>query len=115
MSNSEKAREISMSELCRALESAGIFDPANPDSYQSLKTTEEVCEALNGKMVDIEITVEKGDAEYGDQNRYRFLTPNPKAGIAYKKWCKLHGKDTTSTVGQPVSTPVAQAATKPLF
>lgn len=106
--NNPTAREIAQRELVRAGECAGLFDVNDASSYSKYQDLTSFLEALEGKMIQVEIKVEKGDEQFPDKNRYQVLTPNPKAGRAYKKWLTLTGKDgektaTNSTVGQPVS------------
>ena len=78
--NSEKWRQMGMASLQHALEAAGIFDPANPESYNRFANGgfTDILKALDGKRVAFKVGIEKGTDGHQDKNRVvTYLSPNP--------------------------------------
>lgn len=92
--NSEKWRTIGGTNLTRMFEAAGLFNPANLQSYSQFqgKPFLTLCNALDGKRIAIRIKIEQStDPAYADKNKVaEYLTPNPTSQ-AYKNYVKLLG------------------------
>lgn len=89
--NSEKYRQMSLAALQHMLEAAGIFNPADPNSYAAFANAsfDQVMAALDGRTVAIKIKIEKGTGGYEDKNAVAdWLSPNP-ASRTFKKWQEL--------------------------
>lgn len=120
--NKEEARAFGLRELTRAGEVSGVFTLGQPDTYTKHKDLRSFLEELDGKMVTIRITIKKGTGQYGDRNRFAFLTPNPEAGKAYQDYQRLNGESDSDeqvpgaevpTQGQSVSHPAGQSNATP--
>jgi hypothetical protein len=92
--NSEKWRAIATTNMTRMFEVAGIFNPANPESYRALqgKPFLTLCNFLDGKRIAIRIKIEKSsDPAYADKNKVgEYLSTNPTSQ-GYKNYVKLLG------------------------
>lgn len=103
--NSEAYRAMGMTSLTRMMESAGLVNPEDPNSYERFNgmSTEQVFMALDGKYVAVRVKIEKGGDGYEDKNKVGdYLTPN-KNSSSYKNFVKLTTGDhgvTKSPVGQ---------------
>lgn len=89
--NSEKYRQMSLAALQNMLEAAGIFNPADPNSYAAFANAsfDQVMAALDGRTVAIKIKIEKGTGGYEDKNAVAdWLSPNP-VSRTHKKWLEL--------------------------
>ena len=87
-------KKMGQGRLRRILETVGIFNPANPESYKVFATAsfEEVARAIDGKRVAIRVSIEKSDdPAYADKNKVgEFLSPNPESA-GYRDFLKLQG------------------------
>lgn len=104
--NSEKYQQMSLAALQHMLEAAGIFNPADPATYQRFAnaTFEQILAALDGKTVAIKTRIEKGSPGYDDKATVGdWLSPNP-ASRGFKKWQEL------TTGGANNASPATQAA-----
>lgn len=89
--NSEKWRQMGMGAMQQALECAGIFDPARPESYARFASGGfvDILTALDGKRVAFKVGVEKGTDGHQDKNRVvTYLSPNP-ASSSNKQYQQL--------------------------
>jgi hypothetical protein len=117
--NSEKWRAIAVTNMIRMFEVAGVFNPANPESYRALqgKPFLTLCNFLDGKRIAIRIKIEKSsDPAYADKNKVgEYLSTNPTSQ-GYKNYVKLLGGQSVVAEARSnaFSAPVAQApATAP--
>ena len=87
-------KKMAKGRLIRILETVGMFNPANPESYKAFAsaTFEEVARAIDGKRVAVRISVEKSDdPAYADKNKVgEYLSPNPTSA-GYKDFIVLQG------------------------
>lgn len=93
--NSEKYRNMGMTQLTRMIEAAGFVDPKDPNSYQKMNgmTCEQVLQALDGKYIAIKVKVEEGEGGYSDKNDVAdYLTPNEQSS-GFKNFQKLSNRD----------------------
>lgn len=89
--NSEAWRKMGMASLQHALEAAGIFDPAKPESYGRFAGggLVDILQALDGKRVAFKVGVEKGTDGHQDKNRVvTYLSPNPVSST-FKQYQQL--------------------------
>ena len=89
--NSEKYQQMSLGALQAMLEAGGIFNPADPASYQKFAASsfEQVMAALDAKTAAIKTKLAKGTGGYEDKVVVGdWLSPNP-AGRQFKKWQEL--------------------------
>lgn len=85
---SEKAKEMAVGAITRAMESIGVFNPANPDTYNVFNNASinEVAEAMNTKSLHIVIGIQKGKDGRADKNEVKeWTSPNPKSN-GYKSY-----------------------------
>lgn len=108
--NSEKYQAMSLGALQSMLEAAGIFNPADPATYQRYANASfsAVLQDLDGKTVAIKTKVDKSPgyddkAVVGD-----FLSPNPSSR-SFKKFQEL----LSSGGGAPAPAPTAPAFAAP--
>lgn len=87
-------KKMAQGRLIRILETVGLFNPANPASYEAFKTAsfEEVAKAIDGKRVAIRVSLEKSeDPAYADKNKVgEYLSSNQKSA-GYKDFVQLQG------------------------
>lgn len=103
--NSEKYQQMSLGALQAMLEAAGIFNHADPATYQKFATSsfEQVMAALDGKTVAIKTKIDKGTGGYEDKAVVGdWLSPNP-AGRQFKKWQELVATGGTAPAAQPTA------------
>lgn len=101
--NSEKYRQIGMTNLTRMVEAAGIVNPADAASYEKLngKSCEAVLTMLDNKYVAIKTKVEPGQSGYEDKNDVgEYLTPNEQSQ-SHKNFVKLTNGDHGNVGAQP--------------
>lgn len=85
---SEKAKEMAVGSITRIMESIGVFNPANPDTYNVFNNAgiQEVAEAMNTKSLHIVIGIQKGKDGRADKNEVKeWTSPNPKSN-GYKSY-----------------------------
>ena len=92
--NSEKWRAIASTNIVRMFEVAGIFKPAQPESYNQLRGKEflALCNVLDGRRIAIRVKIEKSsDPAYADKNKVaEYLSTNPTSK-GYPNYLKLIG------------------------
>lgn len=116
--NSEKWRQMGMASLQHALEAAGIFDPANPDSYNRFANGGfvDILKALDGKRVAFKVGIEKGTDGHQDRNRViTYLSPNPVSSTnkQYQELLAGGGQQTTAPQQTSAFGQAASAGTAP--
>lgn len=115
--NSEKWRQMGMASLQHTLEAAGIFDPANPESYNRFANSGfvDILKALDGKRVAFKVGIEKGTDGHQDRNRViTYLSPNPVSST-HRQYQELlagaqpqgNAAQQTAAFGQPASAETA--------
>jgi hypothetical protein len=120
LKTSEKGKEMAVGTITRIMEYIGVFDPANPESYNAFNSAgiEEVAMAINTKTAGIVIGIKKGSNGYSDRNEVKeWQSPNPKSN-GFKSFSAAQaGKETmaapseaAATVLAPKPQPVAAAA-----
>lgn len=110
---SEKAKEMAVGSITRIMESVGIFDHNNPESYNAFNNAgiQEVAEAMNTKSLHIVVGIQKGKDGRADRNEVKeWTSPNPKSN-GYKSW--LLAQSGAESV-QAAEKPVAVATPKPV-
>lgn len=117
---SEKAKEMAVGAITRIMEYIGVFDPANPESYNAFNSAgiEEVAMAITAKTAGIVIGIKKGSNGYSDRNEVKeWQSPNPKSNGFKSFTAAQAGKETMSAPGEaaaavsaPKPQPVAAAA-----
>lgn len=78
--NSEAWRVMGVAALTRIFESAGVFDPARPETYNKYngQTFLTICGELDGLVGAAKIGVDPGKDGHSDKNRVQdWLSPNP--------------------------------------
>lgn len=87
-------KKMAQGRLIRILETVGIFNPANKESYKAFNNAPfvEVLKAVSDRRVAIRVSVEKSeDPAYADKNKVgEFLSPNPESA-GYRDFVKLQG------------------------
>lgn len=109
---SEKAKEMAVGSITRVMESIGVFNPANPDTYNVFNNASitEVAEAMNTKSLHIVVGIQKGKDGRADKNEVKeWTSPNPKSN-GYKSY--QLAQSGAESVGGPAPTP-APTITKP--
>ena len=109
---SEKAKEMAVGSITRVMESIGVFNPANPDTYNVFNNASinEVAEAMNTKSLHIVIGIQKGKDGRADKNEVKeWTSPNPKSN-GYKSY--QLAQSGAESVGGSAPTPAA-TITKP--
>ena len=79
---SEKAKEMAVGTITRIMESIGVFDHANPETYNAFNNAgiQEVGMAISAKPVYIVIGIQKGKDGRADRNEVKeWTSPNPKS------------------------------------
>lgn len=80
---SEKAREMAIGAITRILETIGVFNHADPSTYERMNESslEEFAEMIDGKIAGIEIGVDPGKDGYEPKNKVaNWASTNPKSG-----------------------------------
>lgn len=93
--NSEGWRKQGLAALQHCFEAAGVFNPAQPDTYARFANASfaDILRELDGKRIAIKVSIEKGGEGYDDKNGVReYLSPNPVSGT-HKSWQKLVAGD----------------------
>ena len=107
---SEKAKEMAVGSITRIMESVGVFDPANPETYNAFNNAgiQEVGMAMSAKSVYIVVGLQKGKDGRADRNEVKeWTSPNPKSN-GHKSYLLAVGG--AETVGAPAEAkPVAVA------
>lgn len=109
--NSENYRNMGFGAISRAMESSGLVNFQDPNSYSRFngKSFDEIMQALDGKTVAVRIGIKKGTGGYNDANQIaEHLTPNP-ASTSSRDFTKLISGQTGSAPTQPPAAPVAAA------
>jgi hypothetical protein len=118
--NSEAWRNMAIANLTRMFESAGVFKPENPETYnqfngQSFLT---ICQFLDGSRISIKVKVEQDKSgAYPDKNKVgEYLSPNPQSG-GHGGWKKLAEGNAGASAqargnafGSPASAPASAGA-----
>lgn len=105
--NSEKWRQMGMAQIQHALEAAGVFNPANPETYNKYANGkfEDILMDLDNKQVAVKISVEKGTDGHQDKNTVGdWLSPNPNSATS-KLWEKLMAGDHNLPASQQTQQP----------
>ena len=105
---SEKAKEMAVGGITRVMESIGVFNPANPDTYNVFNNASinEVAEAMNTKSLYIVIGIQKGKDGRADKNEVKeWTSPNPKSN-GYKSYqlAQSGAESVGGAVGAPAAT-----------
>lgn len=109
---SEKAKEMAVGNITRIMESIGVFDASNPDTYNTFNdaSINEVALAMNTKPVHIVIGIQKGKDGRADKNEVKeWTSPNPKSN-GYKNYQLAKGG--AESIGG-ASAPAPTATVKP--
>lgn len=109
---SDKAKEMAVGTITRIMESIGVFDPSNPETYNAFNeaSINEVALSMSAKPVYIVIGIQKGKDGRADKNEVKeWTSPNPKSN-GYKNYQLAKGG--AESVSAPVQAPVS-AASKP--
>jgi hypothetical protein len=113
---SEKAKEMAVGSITRIMESIGVFNAANPETYNAFNNAgiQEVAEAMNTKSLYIVIGIQKGKDGRADKNEVKeWTSPNPKSNGFKSYSLAVAGAE---TVGGAAATPASTATptlTKP--
>jgi hypothetical protein len=113
---SEKAKEMAVGSITRIMEQIGVFDPANPETYNRFNDSDinGIAITFNTKSVYIVIGIQKGKDGRADKNEVKeWTSPNPKSNGFKSYSLAIAGIE---TVGGATATPAATAAptlTKP--
>jgi hypothetical protein len=100
--NGEKWRQMGMAAIQHACEACGLFNPAQPESYNRFAnaTFIDVLTQLDGKRVAVKIGIEKGTDGHQDKNKVvDWISPNPNSA-GKKAWDALVSG--ASSASQPV-------------
>jgi hypothetical protein len=100
---SQKAKEMAVGTITRIMESIGVFNPSNPETYNVFNeaSINEVALAMSAKPVHIVIGIQKGKDGRADKNEVKeWTSPNPKSN-GYKSY--LLARDGVESVGWPVA------------
>jgi len=107
---SEKAKEMAVGTITRIMESIGVFDHNNAESYNTFNNAgiQEVGMAMSAKPVHIVIGIQKGKDGRADRNEVKeWTSPNPKSN-GYKSY--QLAQSGAESVGTPAAAPVAANA-----
>lgn len=108
---SEQGKEMAVGAITRIMEYIGVFDPANPESYNAFNAAgiEEVAMAINTKTAGIVVGIKKGTNGYSDKNEVKeWQSPNPKSNGFKSFTAAQAGKETMAAPGAvaaPTSAP----------
>lgn len=106
---SEKAKEMAVGNITRIMESTGVFDPSNPETYNAFNNASinEVALAMNTKEVYIVVGIQKGKDGRADKNEVKeWTSPNPKSN-GYKNYLLAKGGAESVSGTAATSSPVA--------
>jgi hypothetical protein len=107
---SEKAKEMAVGSITRIMESIGVFNPSNPETYNAFNNASinEVALSMNTKAVYIVIGIQKGKDGRADKNEVKeWTSPNPKSN-GYKSYTLAQGgAESVSAVPPAAPAPVA--------
>jgi hypothetical protein len=107
---SEKAKEMAVGTITRIMESIGVFNPSNPETYNVFNNASinEVAMAMSAKPVHIVIGIQKGKDGRADKNEVKeWTSPNPKSN-GYKSYdLAMKGAESVSS---PTHADAIQAA-----
>ena len=109
---SQKAKEMAIGNITRIMEQIGVFDPANPETYNRFNDSDinGIAITFNTKSVYIVIGIQKGKDGRADKNEVKeWTSPNPKSN-GYKSY--QLAQSGAESVGGPAPTP-APTITKP--
>jgi hypothetical protein len=90
---SEKAKEMAVGIITRIMESIGVFNPSNPETYNAFNDAgiQEVAMSMSAKSVFIVIGIQKGKDGRADKNEVKeWTSPNPKSN-GYKSYKLAQG------------------------
>jgi hypothetical protein len=110
---SEKAKEMAVGSITRIMESVGVFDPSNPETYNAFNNAgiQDVGMVMSAKSVYIVIGIQKGKDGHADRNEVKeWTSPNPKSN-GYKSY--LLAKNGVESVGESAAPAAAPVAAKP--
>jgi hypothetical protein len=85
---SDKAKEMAVGTITRIMESIGVFNPSNPETYNVFNNASinEVAMAMSAKPVHIVIGIQKGKDGRADKNEVKeWTSPNPRSN-GYKSY-----------------------------
>jgi hypothetical protein len=102
---SEKAREMAIGAITRILETIGIFNHADPATYDRMNDSslEEFAEMIESKIAGIEIGVDPGKDGYEPKNKVKdWASTNPASG-GYKLFEAISQGLETLEKKQPVA------------
>lgn len=106
---SEKAKEMAVGSITRIMESVGVFDPANPETYNAFNNAgiQEVGMAMSAKSVYVVIGIQKGKDGRADRNEVKeWTSPNPKSN-GYKNYTLAKSGAESVSAAAPAAAPVA--------
>lgn len=89
--NSEAWRKMSVAAMTRIFEAYGVFNPADPETYNKFngQTFQVICQNLDGAVGAAKIGIEAGEEGHADKNNVaEWLSPNPISG-GNKEFLKL--------------------------
>lgn len=107
---SEKAKEMAVGSITRIMESIGVFDAANPETYNAFNNAgiQEVAMAISAKPVYVVIGIQKGKDGRADKNEVKeWTSPNPKSNGFKSYSLAIAGAESVGGAPAPVSAPVA--------
>lgn len=113
---SEKAKEMAVGTITRIMESVGVFDHNNPESYNTFNNAgiQEVGMAISAKPVHIVIGIQKGKDGRADKNEVKeWTSPNPKSN-GYKSYqLAKSGAESVGGAAAPTAAPTITKAASP--
>ena len=113
---SEKAKEMAVGSITRIMEQIGIFDPANPETYNRFNDSDVngIAITFNTQSVYIVIGIQKGKDGRADKNEVKeWPSPNPKSH-GYKAYqLAKSGAESVSPVGSGAAVASTATITKP--
>jgi hypothetical protein len=107
---SEKAKEMAVGSITRIMESIGVFDAANPETYNAFNNAgiQEVGMAISAKPVYVVIGIQKGKDGRADKNEVKeWTSPNPKSNGFKSYSLAIGGAESVGGAAAPVAAPVA--------
>jgi len=112
---SPKAKEMAVGSITRIMESIGVFNPSNPDTYNAFNEAgiSEVAEAMNTKSLHIVIGIQKGKDGRADKNEVKeWTSPNPKSN-GYKSYTLAQSGAESVGGTAPAATPTITKPAQP--
>jgi hypothetical protein len=110
--NSEVWRQMGIGAITRILESKGVFNYEDPESYEQFNSGDfnQIIEALNGAEVVIKVGIDKGKDGRADRNSIAdWGSPNP-ASNGHKLWLQATDGNTPAPAPVPAAKAAAPAA-----